>query len=73
VCNTRKLRGDPGTLGFTQHKTAVTICRNKQQHQVRVIAGNILLLWGGEVGASTSPVLQRHALLLVNPVRGVDW
>ena len=47
MCNTRKLRGDPGTLGFNQHKTAVTICRNKQQHQVRVIAGNILLLWGG--------------------------
>jgi len=32
----------------------------------------IIIIMGGEVGASTSPVLQRHALLLVNPFRGVD-
>jgi len=40
TCNTRNLRGDPSTLGFNQHETAVTICRNKEQHQVRIIAGN---------------------------------
>jgi len=27
-------------LGFNQHKTAVTICRHKEQHQVRVTADN---------------------------------
>jgi len=44
ACNTRNLRGDPSMLGFNQHKTAVTICRNKEQHQVRVIAGTNMVV-----------------------------
>ena len=37
-CETRNLRGDTSTLGFDQHKIAVTICARKEQHQEHVIA-----------------------------------
>ena len=37
-CETRNLRGDTSTLGFHQHKIAVTICARKEQHQKHVLA-----------------------------------
>jgi len=35
------------------------------------LCSTIIIMWG-EVGASTSPVFQRHVLLLVNLFRGFD-
>jgi len=37
LCETRNLRGNSSTLGFNQHKIAVTICRNKEQRLEHVI------------------------------------